>query len=330
MKLLYFFLPLFLFANQIHAQLLFYENFENYTPGILSDGQNGWKIYYFQHDGVAEIKHDNNKGKVLSFYQGIKSNGASPIDMDIKTNTDWNTRTFGNNICLVEYDILIPNAFVDTEFFCAENVFHIIRLSSSYSEVFCYKMGPTYLDDVYFLSDNTKTNPGTSANYGNFPTNKWISVQLYVDYLSGYLHVYIPSLNINNYRTFPKISNLDISKISLDTHTFGDRLNDVKYDNFKISAISNLPTYLGLNNNLISEFKVYPNPAFNFVTIECNENIEIEKLILFDGASGKKIIEKNYKSKNNIKLPLENIASGNYILEIESTKGKAIKKIIVK
>lgn len=330
MKLLYFFLPLFLFANQIHAQLLFYENFENYTPGILSDGQNGWKIYYFQHDGVAEIKHDNNKGKVLSFYQGIKSNGASPIAMDIKTNTDWNTRTFGNNICLVEFDVFIPNVLASTSFIYAGGSFEIHNPSSNNSEVLCRLSRSNYGDAVYFLSDNTKTNPNTPANYGNFPTNKWISVQLFVDYLSGYLHVYIPLLNINNYRTFPKISNLDISKISLDTHIYGDRFNDVKYDNFKISAISNLPTYLGLNNNLISEFKVYPNPALNFVTIECNENIEIEKLILFDGASGKKIIEKNYKSENSIKLPLENIASGNYILEIESTKGKTIKKIIVK
>lgn len=80
---------------------------------------------------------------------------------------------------------------------------------------------------------------------------------------------------------------------------------------------------LGIEKNSIVDFKVYPNPSNGNLTIESNSNItkiSVKDLI------GQTVFNKNTNATTS-RISLEEINSGFYFIEIETEKGKAIKRI---
>lgn len=94
--------------------------------------------------------------------------------------------------------------------------------------------------------------------------------------------------------------------------------------NFKLKyIINNLATIEQDFEN--DTFKIFPNPAKDFVTVKTNqtENIDFK---IFD-LSGKLV--KAEKTKSNVKIDVQNLQKGNYILRLETEKGqKQIVKLI--
>lgn len=68
----------------------------------------------------------------------------------------------------------------------------------------------------------------------------------------------------------------------------------------------------------ISSFKIFPNPANNYCTIQLAENftgnISVKNLF------GQEIIQQSFNHQNTIELSTEVLSSGTYILEIQSDK----------
>lgn len=82
---------------------------------------------------------------------------------------------------------------------------------------------------------------------------------------------------------------------------------------------------LSTNDNLsILNFKIYPNPATDFITIEVN-NIQISSVNVYD-ILGKNVISKN--SLDNNTLSISNLKKGVYFLKIEAEGITSTKKII--
>src|SRR5690606_34033170 len=100
-----------------------------------------------------------------------------------------------------------------------------------------------------------------------------------------------------------------------------------KFDNFVISAVDTVP--LSTQDFISSKFNVFPNPMNDVVTITNNENINIEQIQVFD-ISGKNVKIHSYTNTNKVQLNLENLASGTYLLHINTNKGVAVKKIVKK
>ena len=71
-------------------------------------------------------------------------------------------------------------------------------------------------------------------------------------------------------------------------------------------------------------FFVYPNPATSFLSIQNHENIQIDKVTIFD-ISGKKILEQN---NNFNSINIQNLESGIYFLQIKSDDKTAQIKFI--
>lgn len=82
------------------------------------------------------------------------------------------------------------------------------------------------------------------------------------------------------------------------------------------TLINNCST-LETENFTQNQFKVYPNPANNVITIQNNENLKIDNLAIFD-ISGKKILEEN---QNTTSINIQSLQLGMYFLEI-SADGK--------
>lgn len=71
---------------------------------------------------------------------------------------------------------------------------------------------------------------------------------------------------------------------------------------------------------------IYPNPAKNVVNV-IGKNIQQISIIDF---TGRTLIQQNFNNANNLKLNIENLSKGIYLLKVEDVKGNMqTKKLIV-
>jgi len=76
---------------------------------------------------------------------------------------------------------------------------------------------------------------------------------------------------------------------------------------------------------LVSDFKIYPNPASNVITVQSKNDNKIASFQVLD-LLGKEVI--SAKNINN-KLDVSNVSSGMYLLQINSDNGNSVTKKIV-
>ncbi len=83
-------------------------------------------------------------------------------------------------------------------------------------------------------------------------------------------------------------------------------------------------------NSIVSEIKLYPNPASNFVNITF-ENASEEVSVLIYDQLGRIVLSKEFTSVTSEKqISLEGISTGNYYVQITSEGQKTTKKLLVK
>ncbi len=86
------------------------------------------------------------------------------------------------------------------------------------------------------------------------------------------------------------------------------------------------------NTVLDKELKIWPNPAKDFINIEStSENLKEASVSLFD-ITGKQLLHfSNTDSfSSTLKIPLQNLSTGMYILKFKNANGLITKKIMVK
>src|SRR5690606_35951710 len=165
-------------------------------------------------------------------------------------------------------------------------------------------------------------------NYGttSFPYNTWIKTEMFVDYNTKNVYFYIPTLNLQSTGSFShnRIPENIYSVIYLSP------LSVVKFDNIKITALQSVPPeVLSAANFLAEKFNLYPNPATNVVTITNNENMVVQQVAVYD-TTGKLISTQNFSEQAKIQLNVEHLASGTYLLHLQTAQGIAVKKMVKK
>ncbi|WP_418638469.1 T9SS type A sorting domain-containing protein [Winogradskyella sp.] len=76
------------------------------------------------------------------------------------------------------------------------------------------------------------------------------------------------------------------------------------------------------------ELKLFPNPTSNAITITSNENVT--EAITFNIIDVLGRIVKNGQSKLNQEINIQDLNSGNYIIEIKNTNGNIFRKKLIK
>ena len=82
---------------------------------------------------------------------------------------------------------------------------------------------------------------------------------------------------------------------------------------------------LSVNDHILSQLSVYPNPTNDIVTIKMPPNVELVSMKLFD-VLGNLVL----KNTNLTQLDVSNLSSGLYLLDIITTAGTVSKKIVRK
>ena len=329
---------LLLFAiPSIKAQVLYDEDFDNYTLGNLgtdptgtTPGQGGWYTYskYTKANSFFTISNETGRGKVLNLSTGSVNNEFLTVSKEISYATIAN-RLPGNDVFMFEID------------YYTGSVQPLGSVGGSESQIELFSSSSTEgrrLAHSYF---NKST--GSINNNGKLPFNTWIKFIFYIDYPNrkDYLHIfYLNKVYVNErlkYETSPNlIQDFPISGIKLTAGYSGGSSNPLstyirnRYDNIKITALNAVPPYvLNAENFLAQKFNLYPNPATNIINITNSENIVVQQIMVYDVA-GKQLSTQTFNNKTEIQLNVENLASGTYLLHIQTNEGTAVKKVVKK
>ena len=87
--------------------------------------------------------------------------------------------------------------------------------------------------------------------------------------------------------------------------------------------VYDLTNLLSINEFHDTTFQLYPNPAKNQFTIHLNTSSILEKVIIYN-TLGQEVL-----TSENTVVDTSKLASGSYIVEIETNQGKASKKLII-
>ncbi|MGB3608300.1 S8 family serine peptidase [Psychroserpens sp.] len=104
----------------------------------------------------------------------------------------------------------------------------------------------------------------------------------------------------------------------------GGSLND-----FGLEICSTAGSLLSVEDNQLSTFDIYPNPAddyFEFTLKTQNGSVDLN---VYD-VNGRILMNKTFDEQNKYRVSTENLTSGIYFVEVTSGSQKAVKKLVVK
>ena len=324
MKKITFLTTAFIFSFLANAQVLFSEDFNSYPAGHLNTdytgttaGQGGWVVDRHPSSiATAMVTSETGKGNVLNITTtGTFTNEYAQVTKD-GIDILWNNRTAGNNVLKMEYEVYGSGLFITSG--------ALLNLPASYIR-FIFQANVFYriqADPSPLNGSNLKLYDATT-----FPYNMWIKAELFIDYNTKKCYFYLPTLNLFRVDDFFANHLADTIYVGAQALKPG---SVVKYDNIKLSALPTVPAYILSANEMVSAtFNMYPNPATNVVNITNTQNILVEQITIYDMA-GKQLNTQSFNNESEVQLNIENLASGNYLLHIQTNAGLAVKKLVKK
>lgn len=327
-----------LFTVQLtSAQVLWSDNFDNLTLGNVgtddtgvTPGQGGWYTTSETHSIPYVGNNDYNiitepgRGKVLEVIgPAVQSSRVSSSKIEQKgLELLWDNRAVGNDVLKIEYDFFTGNV---------ASSYRGVTFSNelNFNDSNLIEMHYNGHRNLFYVYCSICTQPFSWGQIlsPTVPTNTWLKLELYLDYVNEISYFTIPSLGISGVSGWFSSLNFSGMELYVGSST-GSSLQVIhKFDNFQVSAVNKVP--LSVQDFISNKFNVFPNPASNVVIINNAENITIEQVEVFD-ISGKTVKTQQFNNENQVQLNIEELASGTYMLHIQTNEGMAVKKIVRK
>jgi len=307
--------------TSVNAQVLFSDDFESYNVGPFPNHSKGWNIR--SDYNAVRIFQEPGRGKVLAWRWNTTPTGAYSIATCVQYGIleRFDNRDQGNDVLKLEFE------------------FYSKDFTGDLAEMFESRIG--FSSGDYYFKCEIKANDSTvdssitnSGNYKKTYNHTWIKVEVYFEYVevtdTWDVHTYIPMLQYWDLQKRASFSTEDIYigfAVYKSKQSYSGTL--IKYDNIKLSAVPNRPTFANVNEWISSKFNVYPNPATNVVNITNSENVLVNQITIYD-VTGKQLSTQNYNNETQLQLNVENLASGIYMLHLETNQGIAVKKLVKK
>ena len=329
--------------NCIYSQVLYTENFDNHSVGNLGTdvtgkipGQWGWYTAsdFTQANSFFTIENETGRGKVLNISTGL-TNGEALRAWKTNLHPLIANRTAGNDVLMFEIDFYTGPVHPGN--------------GGRYAAVRLYSIGdPTSLTNppqgLTSIGFDKKRGFSDLDPNQNPHFNTWVKYVFYLDYPNKKVYIHLPFFNkvsshdfLENKTSTNLIQDYPISNIMIDV-VVSKGANDPQiytrnyYDNIKITALNAVPPNiitLSTNEQLATKFNLYPNPATNIVNITNNENMQVQQITVYD-ISGKQLSTQTFSNQTEIQLNVENLASGTYMLHLQTAQGTAVKKLVKK
>lgn len=326
----------------VEAQVLQTEDFNGLTLGDVGTditgvtaGQDNW--FTFSTNGADPTTATNagttNFQIVDSGFDGtnglkiVGSNGNKGSRFMWKPDFAllWDTRTPGNDIVEIEYDLFTGATTTST----AQYGVRLYGLDGTTSRVlngFVYNAGTREIEGVAYLN-NAGTFGTFLVNLAAAPgyileENTWYRVGFAYDTVTGETiwnvgpgSTGLPAANW----TGPFL--VDEVDFVSGTPTTNAAESEIIFDNLTVRATAT-EGLLNVRELTDSTFSVSPNPATDIVTITSNETLN--SVELFD-VNGRTVLV----SKGANQINISDLSSGIYMMKISTNNGSTTKKIIV-
>jgi len=340
-----------LFVNYINSQVLYTENFDNHSVGNLGTnttgaipGQWGWLTYSqnTQSNSFFTIVNETGRGKVLDISTGLTSAETFYV---FKTNLSplINNRNAGNEVLMFEIDYFTGSKHA------TNTAGNLSRITIAGIDGNVLNHTATNLAGVLFQKTDGAILLHPSLGFNNatsvyLPFNTWVKFVFYLDYTNRKVYFEIPYLNrvfvtdfLKNETSTNLIQDFPINSILLAAGvTSGINEPQIytrnRYDNIKITALGAVPpniVALSTTEQLAAKFNMFPNPATNVVNITNSENMLVNQVTVYDVA-GKQLSSQTFNGGTQIQLNVANLASGTYMLHLQTNEGTAVKKLVKK
>lgn len=335
-------------SSFLSAQILQNENFNSLTIGNVGidfvgfiAGQGGW--YTTSSNGNAPTTATNagtsNYQIVAEGIGGTKglkivtSNGNNGSRLMSKENLPslWLTRTVGNNIIEIEYDMYTgPASTSKTQ--VGVNLYGYDGPTYKLLNGFIYNMDTRELNGIAYLN-----NAGTLDTYlidlspapGLILTaDTWYRIGFAYDTTTGAVTWKTPTVYSGlsaAYWTGPfPLFDVHFGSFTPATNTAAA---DIIFDGLTVKATL-VEALLDVNQVVeINDFSVFPNPVNNVVSISSATNNAIKSIEIID-FNGRTIKSVKTDNVTNVEVNVSDLAQGVYTMKIASDNGNVIKKII--
>lgn len=334
-------------ATVAEAQLLQSENFNSLLNGDVgtdmtgvTPGQDNWLT--FTSNGAAPTTGTNagnsNFQIVDNGFDGtiglkiVSSNGNKGNRFMWKADFAalWDTRTAGNEIIEIEYDLFTGPATTST----AQVGVRLYGLDGTTARVlngFVYNMNTRELEGVAYLNNagtfgtylvNLAAAPGLILN-----ENTWYRIGFAYDTVTGET-IWNPGtgstgLPAANWAGPFLVDEIDFISAVPTTNAAE---SEIIFDNLTVKATAT-EALLGVTEIQDVSFAVSPNPATDIVTITTNEILNSVELFDVNGRVVKNVDFKSSTNSNQVNV--SDLSSGIYMMKITSDKGTATKKLVI-
>lgn len=282
------------------SQTIWSDNFESYNTGNLGT-QGGWARY--ENSGsaawtqVANI--DAAHGKSLKLASpASNSDGAWHFH-----DTNWSTRTSGNNVFFVEFDYYTGTA----------------GTGAGIVQIYDIPAGEELIFETGWVPDQNYIYVANADDGGILvedPTpNTWYHIKASYDYNTGEIKAQATGSEVFEFYGAAGFDPTEFDVLLSGATTSG-------FDNIVTGAYAESP--LAVSDVVKkSSISVYPNPATDFVTVKSAN--KIAEITVYD-VSGKVV-----KTTTETTVNVQNFAKGAYILNIKYADGtKESTKVIKK
>lgn len=247
----------------------------------------------------------------------------------------WTARTAGNNIIEVEYDF-----YTGAGGGPSLNTTGLYIYDATGTKVlggFSFNTTTRVISGVGYYAGTTTGNYlfylGTGNTNITLAANTWVRVGVSFNKITGKITWKGPGFNGNVIGAATGIDPDEIDFTSFSGTTTTPVTNNTAaaitlIDNF-VTRASAADTLLGIENVTLAEnkFSVFPNPASNLISISNSENILVNEITITD-LNGRVVKQSKYNNTSEIQINLSDLASGMYLMKINSDQGSATKKII--
>lgn len=269
----------------------------------------------FEGSGLMITGPDGNKGNRFMWQDGL-------VDL-------WATRTEGNEIIEVEYDLYTGPASASTgqvgiRLYGTDDI--VTRVLNG----FVFNVGTKVLQGVAYLNNagtfntfliNLAAAPGLVLD-----ADTWYRIGFSYDTTTGETiwkasTVYTGLPEANWAGPFP-VEEIDYVFAVPNTNA---EAVAVTFDNVMVEATPE-EALLGTGEVILpSEFSIYPNPAVNFINIANTQNVN--SVVIAD-MNGRTVKSASFENRTEVQMNISDLARGIYMMTVSSDNGSMTKKIV--
>lgn len=287
-------------ANLI-SQTIFKDNFEAYEVNTFPNSV-GWNLVY---SGFGE------EYQVVTDQTSI----SNPNSMKLEGQSNW--------AAVMRKEVTIPNNAVNIWYEANVRVTKVEPSVMNYPDAIVGITDGSSWDNfvIFHYDGNVYLKWNNYIQKYNY--DEWYKIKVKQDILTG-----IGSIWIND---ILKFDNINLGNIPINTFIELQAGNDAHtrcwFDDVKVWY----DTETGIKQNINIEYKVYPNPTKESITINFNNQSHSIKQISLLDVFGKiaLIIDNPEINSGSYKIDVSNLKDGLYFLYIQTPKGTITKKITI-